>query len=281
MDLTVALVTDIHFGPHALFEGKLRKLADHAPELLRAFVARMNDHVRPDVVVNLGDDLEDESHDADAARYREVLDILGRLDAKVLHVAGNHDLVNLSPGELLEQWKPFGAGDQENRRLYYSRDVQGFHLVFLHTIEEKDRIIWMDEAQLEWLRADLASGASPTLVFMHHSAADQHLVGNRWFEGRANICLVRERKELRAIFEASGRVLCVFNGHLHWNHLDLSGGLPYVTLQSLIENLDDDAPGRPAAAHAVVRVTPRRVVIEVGGAEQARYQLARPGDPDR
>ena len=44
----------------------------------------------------------------------------------------------------------------------------------------------------------------------------------------------------------------VFNGHLHWNHLDVIAGIPYVTVQSLIENLDDDAPGRAAAAHAVV-----------------------------
>jgi Icc protein len=32
---------------------------------------------------------------------------------------------------------------------------------------------------------------------------------------------VRERKALRRILEASGKVLAVFNGHLHWNHLDL------------------------------------------------------------
>ncbi len=278
MDLTVALVTDIHFGPHALYQGKLRKLAAHAPDLLRAFVARMNDVVRPDLVVNLGDDLEDEGRAADAARYHEVLDILARLDAPVLHVAGNHDLVNLTADDLLEAWRRFEAGDQTARRLYYSRDVGGYHLVFLHTIEEKDLVVRMDDEELEWLRADLASTSRPTLVFMHHSAADQHLVGNRWFEGRANICLLRERKVLRSILERSGRVLAVFNGHLHWNHLDLHAGLPYVTVQSLIENLDDDAPGRPAAAHAVVRVAPHRVVVEVGGAEQARYQFERPSE---
>jgi hypothetical protein len=110
---------------------------------------------------------------------------------------------------------------------------------------------------------------------MHHSAADQDLRGNRWFEGRPHLCLIRERRELRRILHASDRVLAVFNGHLHWNHLDVIGGLPFVTLQSLIENLDDDAPGRPAAAHAIVRLRKRRVVVEIEGAERARYQFDR------
>ncbi len=81
---------------------------------------------------------------------------------------------------------------------------------------------------------------------MHHSAADQDLRGNRWFEGSPHLCLVRERRAMRRLFEEHG-VLAVFNGHLHWNHLDVIRGIPYVTLQSLIENLDDDAPGRAAA----------------------------------
>jgi len=275
MDLTVALVTDLHFGPPALYKGKLRKLTARAPELLAAFVERMNREVRPDVVVNLGDDLEDENEDADAVRYADVMRILSGLDAPVLHVAGNHDVVHLSADDLLRAWAPSGAGDRESGRLYYSRDLRGHHLVVLHTIEEKDRIIRIDDEQLAWLEADLASSSTPTLVFMHHSAADQHLVGNRWFEGRPHICLVRERKALRGMLERSRRVLGVFNGHLHWNHVDWAGGLPYVTLQSLIENLDEDAPGRPAAAHAIVRILPHRVVVEVEGAERARYQVER------
>ena len=75
-----------------------------------------------------------------------------------------------------------------------------------------------------------------------------------------------------------GDVRAVFNGHLHWNHLDVIAGIPYVTVQSLIENLDDDAPGRPAAAHALVRVSKKRIVVEIEGAERCRYQFERRRD---
>ncbi|NUO53961.1 MAG: phosphoesterase, partial [Polyangiaceae bacterium] len=175
MDLVVGLVTDLHFGPEASFGGKLRKLTAQAPALLEAFVERMNREVRPDVVINLGDDLEDESHEADRRRYGEVMAILGRLDAPVLHVAGNHDTVYLGPSDLASMW-----GKAPESPLYYATDVGGYHLVVLHTQEQKDVSVRIDDAQLAWLESDLAAAGAPVLVFMHHSAADQHLVGNRW-----------------------------------------------------------------------------------------------------
>jgi len=283
VETVIGVVTDLHFGPEARFEGKLRKLSHRAGSLLEAFVERMNREVRPSLVVNLGDDIEDESLEADRARYGEAMQILARLDAPVLHVAGNHDTVHLGPRDLLAAW---GGSDPAQRgaspgadgepRLYGSFDHRGLHVVVLHTHERKDLDVRIDDEQLAWLARDLTLSSKPTLVFMHHAAADMVLVGNRWFERAAHICLVQERRALRELIERSGRVLAVVNGHLHWNHFALHGGVPYLTLQSLIENLDDDAPGRPAAAHAVLRVGPRRLLVEVEGEERARYQLERP-----
>ena len=279
IDLTFALCTDLHFGPPALHKGKLRKLSAEAPRLLGEVVDRLARDVRPAFLVNLGDDIEDESPELDAERYAACLDILSRAGGDRVHVAGNHDTVNLSEDALLGAWaRSSSVAPPAGSRLHYAFDRGGVHFVVLHSREEKDRSITMGDAQLAWLAADLAATKLPTIVFMHHAAADQHLVGNRWFEGRPHIALVQERKALRGLFEGrletgGRRVLAVFNGHLHWNHLDVVGGIPYVTLQSLIENLDDDAPGRAAAAFAVVHLTRSRVVVEVGGTEPARYQF--------
>jgi 3',5'-cyclic-AMP phosphodiesterase len=269
VELIVALVSDLHFGPPASFGGKLRKLTADAPLLARAFVERMNEVVKPDLVVNLGDDIEDEGLEADRARYGACVGVLRGARAELFHVAGNHDLVHLDEADLLAAW-----GRPEIARLHYSFDRGGFHVTVLHTRERKDHDVSVGAEQLAWLADDLAATRLPTIVLMHHSAADQDLRGNRWFEGSPHLCLVRERRALRKLFEERG-VLAVFNGHLHWNHLDVIRGIPYVTLQSLIENLDDDAPGRPAAAHAVVRLGPKRIVVEVEGAERARYQFDR------
>ncbi len=265
--LTLGVVTDLHFGPPASFGGKLRKLTHRAAELTEAFARRMRDEVRPDLVVNLGDVLEDESPEADRARYAECMRILRESGAERLDVAGNHDVVNLTPAELRHAW-----GLPGGQQLYRSLDKNGVHLVILYTHETKDVDVTIDDEQLAWLERDLAQNQLPVVVLMHHSASDQLLVDNRWFSKAPHIALVKQRKRLRGLFEG-GRVALVLNGHVHWNHLDVIAGIPYVTVQSLIENLDDDAPGRAAAAHALVRIGPRRIAVDVAGAEVCRYQF--------
>lgn len=267
--MRLALVTDLHFGPEAWFDGKLRKLTHRAPELAEAFAADMRDRVHPDLVVNLGDDIEDESREADLARYAQCQSILRGCGAELVNVAGNHDRIHLDAADLRVAWEMPAGGP-----LYRSFDRGGLHFVVLYTHERKDRDVTIDAEQLVWLESDLRETGMTTIVLMHHSAAESDLRGNRWFEGSPHICLVKQRKRLRALFERHG-VACVFNGHLHWNHLDVIGGVPYVTIQSLVENIDEDAPGRPAAAHAIVDVQPRRIVVEIAGAEPARYQFQR------
>ncbi len=266
MSLTIALVTDVHFGPRATFDGKLRKLSHEAPRLLAEVVERLRLDVRPDLLVNLGDDLEDESRELDLARYLDCQASLRRAGCPVLNVVGNHDSVHLGVADLNRAW-----GREGN--LYYSLDFMGFHLVVLQTTEVKDVDVRLDAPQLAWLERDLADTSLPAIVFMHHPASEQDLDDSRWFARAPHLALVRERRELRGVLERSGKVRVVFNGHVHRNHLDVIRGVTYVTLQSLIENLDDDAPGRPAAAHAVVTLTRERAVVRVHGHDPARYQI--------
>jgi 3',5'-cyclic AMP phosphodiesterase CpdA len=264
--ITLGIVTDLHFGPEAWHEGKLRKLTHLGPGLAADFVRRMNEEVHPDIVINLGDDIEDESREQDLARYGECQSILRRCAAPVVNVAGNHDLIHLNREDLNRFWQRTGP-------LYYSFDTAGWHLVVLHTIERKNVDVRLPDTQLEWLRADLRAGTEPVIVLMHHSASEQSLDDSRWWPGRSHLALVKERAELRRVLAGSGRVRAVYNGHLHWNHLDVIDGIAYVTVQSLIENVDEDVPGTPAAAHAVVRLEEHRMVVRIRGADPARYQV--------
>lgn len=266
MPLTLGLVTDIHFGPKAHFDGKLRKLSHEGPRLLADAIEMLRAHAL-DLLVNLGDDIEDESREADLERYQDCQRILRSAGVPVINVAGNHDTIHLNHDDLSRVWDRPG-------QLSYALDAGPLRLVVLHTIERKDLDVRIDAAQLAWLREELASGTKPVLVLMHHSASDQDTDDSRWFSRAPHLALVKERAELRAILRESGRVKAVFNGHLHRNHLDVIDGIPYVTLQSLIENLDDDAPGRPAGACAVVRIDDRRIVVRVLGQDPARYQFA-------
>lgn len=261
-----ALITDVHLGPPASHQGKLRKLTDQSEELVKAFVRKMRDEVNPDLVINLGDVIEDESAEKDRERYGHFVSLLREIGKPVLHVAGNHDTINLTADELCAMW---GTSSETT----YSRDFDGFHFAVLRTIEHRSERIELPEEQIEWLERDLAATTLPSIVLMHHPASEMRLEGNRWFEKRPHLCRVVERRALREVIEKSRKVIAVFNGHVHWNHFDVITGIPYITLQSLIENLDDDAPGRAAAAHAVCDLDDRRLVVNVFGAEQMRYQV--------
>jgi len=261
-----ALISDVHLGPPASHQGKLRKLTHLSEDLVAAFVRRMRDELNPDLVINLGDVLEDESAELDRTRYSRFVAMLREVGKPVLHVAGNHDTINLTPAELCEMW-----GNTSD--VTYSRDIEGTHFAILRTVEHRGKLVELPQEQIEWLERDLASTTLPSIVLMHHPASEMRLEGSRWFEKRPHLCRVVERRALREVIEKSGKVLAVFNGHVHWNHLDIIAGIPYITLQSLSENLDEDAPGRPAAAFAVCDLDERRLTITVHGAEPQRYQL--------
>jgi 3',5'-cyclic-AMP phosphodiesterase len=261
-----ALLTDVHFGPEARFEGKLAKLSHRAEALCRQFVRSMNESERPDVVINLGDVIEDAERTADLAGYRRFLDVLSELDAPVLHVAGNHDSIHLSDADLAELWGQPGP-------LHYSRDVAGVHFAILRSVELKDTAVHLPADQIDWLARDLEQTTLPVILSIHHPLGEMELEGNRWFARAPHICRVAERRRVRALIAASGKVRAVFNGHAHWNHLNVAAGVPYVTLQSLIENLDEDAPGRPARAWAVADLDGNRLLVRVAGEEPARYQF--------
>jgi len=266
--LTLGVVTDMHLGPAAAFDGKLRKLSHRAEPLARAFAATMREQIHPDLVVNLGDVIEDEAAASDARRYRRGVALLAEAACEVVHVAGNHDLIHQSPADLGAIWGYHSPGV-----MYRSLDRRGVHLVVLYSHERKGRDVALGVEQLAWLERDLQGTTLPVVVLMHHAAADVQLAGNRWFEGRPHLCLAKDRQRLRAILHACGKVICVLNGHLHWNHLALVDAIPYVTVQSLVENVEEDAPGRAAAAWAVVKVEGRGLDIVVVGEHPVRYQL--------
>ncbi|MFW5740449.1 MAG: metallophosphoesterase family protein, partial [Myxococcota bacterium] len=193
---------------------------------------------------------------------------LSGLQAPVRHVVGNHDTIHQSDDMIREAWGHDGE-------LFYSFDAGGYHFAVLRTIERAHVDTRIDPEQIEWLRADLAQRRLPSVVAMHHAAAEQDLRGNPWFEQAPHIALVNGRAALRGVIAESGRVVLVLNGHLHWSHVGIHDGVPYVTVQSLTENLEDDAPGRVASAWAVAELGEGGLVVRTEGGAPNVFQWAR------
>ena len=82
--------------------------------------------------------------------------------------------------------------------------------------------------------------------------------------------LVANRSEIRDIFEKSGKVLAVFNGHVHWNRMDIHNGIPYFNITSIVENFKND--DTPSESFAVVDLHHESITVDIRGNDSAHFQ---------
>jgi 3',5'-cyclic AMP phosphodiesterase CpdA len=250
-----AILTDIHLGPEGVYNGTLRKVNKDAKKLLNEFIEEMNNNVKPEFVVILGDLIEDDDKATDIENINYIVKSLTKLNCPAHYAAGNHDLKKLSVEEL--------ANIFNQDKLYYSFDSNNLHFVVLFSKTFKDRASSIEDEQKAWFQKDLDKTNKKCVVFVHHALSDQDLTGNPWFEGRPEHCLVGNRKEIRSIISASNKVIAVFNSHLHWDKKDVHDGIPHFTIQSLVENEDDK--GIASEAHAVINIIDDKIDVEIKG----------------
>lgn len=250
-----AILSDIHLGPDGYYKGVLRKINKDVINFLDEFVEEMNNNVKPEFVVVLGDLIEDDNETNDKNNIVYIVKLLTKLNCSVYYVAGNHDLKNISENELAELL--------HQKSLYYSFDSGSFHFIVLFSRVSGDRGIWIPDEQKTWLQKDINEADKKCVVFVHHGLADQDLTGNPWFEGKPEKCLIANRKEIRNIFSTSNKIIGVFNSHLHWDKQDIHDQIPYFTIQSLVENEDDK--GIASETHAVVNIDNGKVKVEIKG----------------
>jgi hypothetical protein len=159
---------------------------------------------------------------------------LATVPSDLHYVLGNHCVATLTKEEFLR------AVDRP--RSYYSFDSHAHHFVVLDACFRADgepygrnNFHWTDAnvpaAELDWLRADLASTGHPTIVFAHQrlDVANQHGVRN----GAA----------VREMLEESGRVRLVLQGHSHANDYREIAGIHYCTLVAMVEGSGPQSSG--------------------------------------
>jgi len=250
-----SILTDIHLGSEGYYKSVLRKMNKDVKKFLDDFVSEMNNNIKPEFIVVLGDLIEDDNETNDKKNIDYIVKLLKKLECPVYYVAGNHDLKNISEVELAKLF------NQES--LYYSFDSDSLHFIVLFSKVLEDRSIWIPDEQKEWLKQDLNKTDRKSIVFVHHGLADQDLTGNPWFENAPEYCLLKNRREIRDLFLTSNKVIAVFNGHLHWNKLDIHNNIPYFTIQSLTEN--EDNKGIASETHAIVNIEDNKINVDIKG----------------
>jgi hypothetical protein len=224
MSLRIGLVTDIHYGPDVDV-----RVGSAAAALLGRFTERMRTQFHPQVIVDLGDRINDTSGEADRCGLAAVRELLEAAGVPLLHAWGNHDLVNVPT--------PEARAILGKKADYESLDVGGHRLVVLNTQDPTvDRIGGaLSDAQLDWLEDELATGSGPVIVFSHHPLDEQDPSRHWYFVDHPQHAHAANRQRARRILAASGRVRAVLNGHMHLNTVEVIDGIPYITVMSLVD----------------------------------------------
>lgn len=269
-----AILNDMHIGPldSGFAKGVQRKLIHRSEELIKSFVKDMNNNVKPEFVVVLGDLIEDVNNkEIDLESFKKAANLLKPLTMPYHVLVGNHDVRTISQQEIARLFN--------YDKMYYSFDSDDFHLVALsfemtgeHTTDLTDIRAEVPVKQIDWLKKDLASSDKPTIVFIHYGLAEDDMKGNFWFEGEIKHAVINNRIAVRDILEESDKVKAVFSAHQHWNRMNIHNKTPYFTVTSLVENFNND--GLAAEAYTIVKIDKERVSVEVRGNDPAQFSYS-------
>ncbi|RAJ76556.1 3',5'-cyclic AMP phosphodiesterase CpdA [Chitinophaga dinghuensis] len=222
--LKIGFITDLHhlqFGVHE--DARMKVFMD----------AVMRES--PDFILQCGDFCRPVGSDGIMAQWN-------RFKGPKYHVLGNHDMDVCDKATIMKLW-----GMEKN---YYSFDTGGYHFIVMdrNFLKQSDGKLtdynnsnwspfsspfrsFTDEAQLEWLKADLAQAKAPSIVFMH-----QPVFLSDWFTelgNAADILQIFDAHNLQAKQNgANNAVTAVFMGHDHDDRYGERNGVHYFIMNS-------------------------------------------------
>lgn len=212
--LKFVLVSDIHLIHDGDGEGLSRKFTTNKklPTTLELFSKIVNDEIKPDFVVDLGDRIIDLNKEYDIEHTLQVFQAVdGSVNCPVFHVDGNHDIINLSKEELSELL--------HNPILPYSTVYNRWKLIF---IDSHDPMInkcggQLSESQLQWLSNEMNCDNLPKIVFSHHPLNQHYVDRNLCIPAKFYpLMILQNKEEVKSILEHGKNFVAHASGHLHF-----------------------------------------------------------------
>lgn len=237
---------------HLLAGGKPLHEVDTVTNLRKALERLESTGIRIDAIVHTGDIADLGELDA-YRRASELIDpVAERLGCPVVWIAGNHD----SRGPLREG---LGLTDPGESPLDTVTVVNGLRIIGLDTSVPGQGHGDIDDAQLDWLRGELATPASHgTILALHHPPVETVVHELQTLQLRAS-------DRLRDVIDGTD-VRSILAGHFHYSTHGVFAGVDVSvgTATSYTIRVDDAAKGLTgvdgAQAIALVHVFPQSTV---------------------
>ena len=246
MSLKVVMFSDLHYAPERpINNGSVidRKLTDLALPLLDKLIEKINNKIKPDVVFNLGDLVEDfNDKNQDLVNLSFIWNKFKDIKVPFYSLIGNHDLRSMDSRTEVEKIMGYNHST-------FSFDIKGYHFVLLgldvnnkigHEYGGIYKTQFISNKDLEWLKEDLKNNKLPCVVLSHFGVAEDDMKGNWWFEKNPSHALLGNRKELKEILKADKNLIAVFSGHQHWTKFNIEDNISYYVIGSMTENINDD-----------------------------------------
>lgn len=229
------LATDSHYADR---DPAGTRYYRQSTDKLKEFTEVMNKE-KVDFVIHLGDFKDEDSgrKELDTLHYlNEIEEVFSQFEGKTFHCVGNHDVDSITKKQFLENITNSGISKEKS---YYSFDVNGIHFVVLDAnfdAEGNDHFFkeggdWQDTnittPQLNWLKEDLKTTPFPTVVFCHHPLFK--------YPSKKYKYHINNYEEVQRILEDSGKVLGVFQGHVHDEKFVEQKGIHYITQFGMVD----------------------------------------------
>lgn len=260
--LKLVIFSDIHYLDKDYKEEYNRKLTNLAIPLIEKITDEINNKIKPDICICLGDLIEDSNnHDQDIKNFKFIWNKLQNINVPFYSIPGNHDLKTMNSREEIENIMVYSNST-------FSININNYHLIFLGLDVKNDlgnesggivRTQFISSEDIEWLKEDLKKNNLPCLIFNHFGIAEDDMVGNWWFEKYPECALLKNRKELKNILNKNKNIIAVFSGHQHWTKEIIENNIKYYVVGSLTENINND--GIPDGVYFEVNLSKNKIEI--------------------
>jgi Icc protein len=255
--MKLALITDIHFSGVGPDRFDTRPLVEEFVDWAR--------RMEVDLLLDLGDRIDDIDRPTDLANAAELARIFERFPGQRVHLQGNHDVVNIT-GE--DHSVLFGTPPGHR-----AIDLGPVRLLVWQPSVLLDRQVGFPAAAAEaaWLAAALAGDERPALIASHIPVSGAAMTSNYYFENNADFATYPDHADIRETIEASGRAAVWLSGHVHWNSIAEVAGVRHLTVQSASERFT--TMPEPACAYALLEIENARARLEVFGRDPVIWEF--------
>jgi predicted MPP superfamily phosphohydrolase len=225
------MITDVHYADREPAKGRFY---DQSLNKLNEFISKMN-HEKVDFIIELGDfkDQDVYPNETNTLKYLTTVEsVFSQFNGPTYHVLGNHDMDGITKSQFLERVENTGIAKDKN---YYSFNKKGVHFIVLDgnftgdgEDYNKDNYTnvesWIPPDQVNWLKGDMKVNKLPAIVFIHQLLGDSKGMKKS----------AQNAPEVRKILEESGKVLCVFEGHVNSERHSVINHIHYYSFISTV-----------------------------------------------